>query len=199
MSQNELSLASPATFVHPTADVSPNTVIGLGSQVWNNTKIREGAVLGAECHIGFGVYIDTHVRIGDNVKIQNGVSVYEGVTIEDGVFVGPQVTFTNDRHPRAIYPDGRPRDDWQISSTLVQYGASIGAGAVIVCGVTIGRWAMVGAGALVSKDVPEHALVLGTPANVTGFVCRCGHSASNQDDDGWSCDQCLSVAHRRAA
>ncbi len=194
MSQSEQLIASPASFVHPTAEVSPNAVFGLGSQVWNSTKIREGAVLGADCHIGCGVYIDTRVKIGDGVKIQNGVSVYEGVTIEDGVFVGPHAVFTNDRYPRAIYPDGRPRDEWRIVPTLVQYGASIGAGAIIVCGVTIGRWALVGAGAVVTKDVPEHALVLGAPAQVAGYVCRCGRSATNQEGDGWWCDVCLAVA-----
>lgn len=196
MSQSERLTADPTSFVHPTAEVSRDAVFGLGSQVWNSTKIREGAVLGTNCHIGCDVYIDTRVKIGDGVKIQNGVSVYEGVTIEDGVFVGPRVAFTNDLHPRAIDPDGRPRDEWQIVPTLVQYGASIGAGAVIVCGVTIGRWAMVGAGAVVTKDVPEHALVLGVPAQVAGYVCRCGRSATNQEEDGWRCDLCPAIAKR---
>ena len=190
MSQSEQPIASPPSFVHSTAEVSPSAVFGFGSWVWNSAKIREGAVLGTHCRIGCGVYIDTGVKIGDDVKIQNGVSVYEGVTIEDGVFVGPHVAFTNDLYPRAIDPDGRPRDEWQIVPTLVQYGASIGAGAVIVCGVTIGRWAMVGAGAVVTKDVPEHALVLGVPAQVAGYVCRCGRSATNQEGDGWRCDAC---------
>lgn len=198
MSQSEQLTADTTSFVHPTAEVSPYAVFGLGSQVWNDAKIREGAVLGAYCHIGCGVYIDTGVKLGDGVKIQNGVSVYEGVTIEDGVFVGPHVAFTNDLYPRAIFPDGRPRDDWQIVPTLVQYGASIGAGAVIVCGVTIGRWAMVGAGAVVTKDVPEHALVLGAPAQVAGYVCRCGRSATNQEGDGWRCDACPAIGQRNA-
>ena len=199
MSQSDRLIAGPAGFVHPTAEVSPDAVFGPGSQVWNGAKVREGAVLGANCRIGCGVYIDTRVKIGDDVKIQNGVSVYEGVTIEDGVFVGPHVAFTNDRYPRAIYPDGKPRDEWRIVATLVQYGASIGAGAIIVCGVTIGRWAMVGAGALVTKDVPQHALVLGAPARVAGYVCRCGRPAGNQEEDGWQCDDCLAIARRSAA
>ena len=198
MSQSEQLTASPAGFVHPTAEVSPNAVFGLGSQVWNGAKIREGAVLGANCRIGCDVYIDAGVKIGDDVKIQNGVSVYEGVTIEDGVFVGPHVAFTNDRYPRAIYPDGSPRDQWRIVPTLVQYGASIGAGAIIVCGVTIGRWALVGAGALVTKDVPEHALVRGAPARVAGYVCCCGRPANNQEEDGWRCDTCLAITQRSA-
>ncbi len=198
MSQREQPIAGPAGFVHPTAEVSPDAVFGLGSQVWNGAKIREGAVLGANSRIGCGVYIDTGVKVGDDVKIQNGVSVYEGVTIEDGVFIGPHVAFTNDRYPRAIYPDGRPRDEWRIVPTLVQYGASIGAGAIIVCGVTIGRWAMVGAGALVTKDVPEHALVLGAPARVAGYVCRCGRPATNQEGAGWRCDECLATTQPSA-
>ncbi len=198
MSQSRQPIASPASFVHPTAEVSPNAVLGLGSQVWNGAKIRDGAVVGVNCRIGCGVYIDTEVKIGDEVKIQNGVSVYEGVTIGDGVFVGPHVAFTNDRYPRAIYPDGRPRDEWRIVPTLVEYGASIGAGAIIVCGVTIGRWALVGAGAVVTKDVPEHALVLGVPAQVAGYVCRCGRPAKNQEEDGWRCDECLASARPSA-
>ncbi len=190
MSQSEQLVAGPASFVHPSAEVSSDAVVGPGSQVWNGAKIREGAVLGERCRIGLGVYIDSRVTIGDGVKIQNGVSVYEGVTIEDGVFVGPHVAFTNDLYPRAIDPDGRPRDEWQIAPTLVEYGASIGASAVIVCGVVIHRWAMVGAGAVVTKDVPAHALVLGVPAQVAGYVCRCGRSATNREGDGWRCDAC---------
>lgn len=194
MSRTGQLIAGAAGFVHPTAEVSPDAVVGSGSQVWNSAKIREGAVLGSNCRVGCGVYIDTRVTIGDGVKIQNGASVYEGVIIEDGVFVGPRVAFTNDLHPRAIHPDGTPRDEWQIVSTLVQHGASIGAGAVIVCGVTIGRWAMVGAGAVVTKDVPEQALVRGVPAQVAGYVCLCGRSATDRGGDGWRCDVCLAIA-----
>ncbi len=190
MSQREQAIAAPAIFVHPTADVSPDAVLGPGSQVWNGAKVREGAVLGERCRIGHGVYIDTRVTLGDGVKIQNGVSVYEGATIADGVFVGPHATFTNDLHPRAIDPDGTPRDEWQIVPTRVEHGASIGAGAVIVCGVTIGRWAMVGAGAVVTRDVPEQALVVGVPAQVAGYACRCGRSATSRERDGWRCDAC---------
>ena len=197
MTPRERAAPSP-TFVHPTAEVSPEAVIGPGCRIWNNAKIREGAVIGARCRIGSSVYIDARVQVGDCVKIQNGVSVYEGVTIEDGVFVGPGVVFTNDRHPRAISPDGRPRDRWRIVPTSVRYGASIGAGAVIVCGVTIGRWAMVGAGAVVTKDVPDHALVLGMPARVVGFVCRCGLPAAHGDENGWWCSRCRRTARPRS-
>ncbi|MBN1887084.1 MAG: N-acetyltransferase [Thermoflexales bacterium] len=120
--------------------------------------------------------MDAGVHIGHNVKIQNGISVYHGVTLEDGVFCGPHCVFTNDRQPRAINPDGSLKsiDDWAISQTLVRSGASIGAHATIVCGVTIGRWAMVGAGAVVTRDVPDYGLVYGNPARLHGFVCPCG-------------------------
>ena len=198
MSQSEQLTADTTSFVHPTAEVSPYAVFGLGSQVWNDAKIREGAVLGAYCHIGCGVYIDTGVKLGDGVKIQNGVSVYEGVTIEDGVFVGPHVAFTNDLYPRAIFPDGRPRDDWQIVPTLVQYGASIGAGAVIVCGVTIGRWAMVGAGAVVTKDVPEPAGVVGRRAGGAGGGARGGARGRKEEGDGWRWHGCRAIGPRTA-
>jgi predicted dehydrogenase/acetyltransferase-like isoleucine patch superfamily enzyme len=147
-------------FVHPSAEVSPLANIGRGSQVWNQAQIREKAEIGEECIIGKDVYIDLGVVIGDRVKIQNSVSVYHGVTIEDDVFVGPQAAFTNDLYPRADNPD------WQVVPTQVQRGASIGANATIVCGVTIGERAMVGAGAVVTKDVPPYTLVVGNPARV---------------------------------
>jgi len=123
------------------------------------------------------VYVDSDVCIGDNVKIQNGASIYHGATLEDGVFVGPHACLTNDKLPRAITPDGRLKrdDDWEVGRTLVQYGASIGAGAILVAGVTVGCWAMVGAGAVVTKDVVPYGLVVGNPARLIGFVCMCGH------------------------
>ncbi|HEY8172436.1 MAG TPA: acyltransferase [Dehalococcoidia bacterium] len=177
--------------IHPAADVSPNARIGEGTTVWNHAQVRENACIGKECRIGKGVYIDHGVSIGDRVKIQNNVSVYHGATIEDGVFVGPHVTFTNDRYPRAIRPDGTTRheEDWTIVPTLVREGASIGAGAVIVCGVTIGRWAMVAAGAVVTRDVPEQGLVAGNPAAMMGWVCTCGHRLERIDAT-WHCREC---------
>jgi acetyltransferase-like isoleucine patch superfamily enzyme len=126
--------------------------------------------------IGKGAYVDSGVCIGGRVKIQNYVSVYHGVTIQDGVFVGPHVCFTNDKRPRAINPGGslKGEDDWIVSETLVSEGAAIGAHSVIVCGTTIGRWAMVGSGSVVTRDVPDYGLVWGNPARLRGFVCPCG-------------------------
>ena len=162
--------------IHPTADVSANAEIGPGTSIWHHAQIREGAHLGSDCVISKGVYVDAGVIIGNHVKVQNYVSVYHGVTIEDGVFCGPHCVFTNDKNPRAINPDGslKSADDWVMSKTLVKQGASIGANATIVCGVTIGRWAMIGSGSVVSRDVPDYGLVWGNPARLHGFVCPCG-------------------------
>lgn len=169
--------------VHPTADVSPLATIGEGTSVWHQAQIREHARIGRECIISKGVYIDAGVVIGDRVKIQNYVSIYHGVEIEDGVFCGPHCVFTNDHVPRAVEPSGALKTDadWELSPTVVRTGASIGANATIVCGVTIGRWAMVGAGAVVTHDVPDHGLVLGNPARLRGFVCPCGHRLQRHD------------------
>jgi acetyltransferase-like isoleucine patch superfamily enzyme len=177
--------------IHPSADVSPDAEIGEGTNIWNNAQVREGARIGADCGIGSGTYIDCDVVIGDRVKIQTNVSVFHHVTIEDGVFIGPHVTFTNDRYPRAIHPDGRRRgiEDWTAVPTLVRKGASIGAGSVIVCGVTIGAWAMVGAGAVVTRDVPDHGLVLGNPAALVGWVCDCGRRLERMEGT-WHCPAC---------
>lgn len=151
-------------FIHPTAIVDPAAIVGEGTKVWINVQIREGARIGNGSILSKDVYIDQGVRIGGRCKIQNSVSVYKGVTIEDEVFVGPNACFTNDKVPRAFDPA------WQVTPTLVRRGASIGANATIVCGVTIGEFAMVAAGAVVTKDVPAFALVMGNPARVVGRV-----------------------------
>ncbi len=162
--------------IHPTADVSADAQLGEGTSIWHQAQVREGAVIGQQTIIGKGVYIDAGVRIGDNVKIQNYVSVYHGVTIERGVFVGPHVCFTNDLRPRAVNSDGSLKavDDWVLTPTLIDYGAALGAHSTIVCGVTVGAWAMVGSGSVVTRDVPAHGLVFGNPARLRGFVCACG-------------------------
>lgn len=155
-------------FVHATAEVSKTASIGDGTKIWNQAQVRNDAVIGDNCIISKNVYIDEHVSIGNGVKIQNNVNVYHGVTIEDDVFLGPSMTFTNDMYPRAF------NSDWKITETLVRKGASIGANATIRCGITVGEYAMVGAGSVVTKDVPAYALVVGNPAKCIGWVCKCG-------------------------
>jgi acetyltransferase-like isoleucine patch superfamily enzyme len=180
-------------YIHPTADVSPRASLGAGTKVWQQAQVREGAVLGRNCILGKGAYVDFDVRIGDNVKIQNRASIYHGVTLESGVFVGPHAIFTNDKMPRAINPDGslKSDDDWELGTILVREGASIGAGAIIVTGVTIGRFAMVGAGAVVTRDVPDHGLVYGNPARLHGYVCDCGQKLERTSEEAvWKCTVC---------
>lgn len=169
-----------ATRIHESAEVSPQATVGDGTAVWNRSRIREGAVVGEGCVIGQDVYIDVDVRVGSRVKIQNQASLYRGVTVEDGVFIGPHVILTNDQYPRAINPDGtlKSADDWKVSPITIGYGASIGAGAIVVAGVRIGRWALVAAGAVVTKDVPDNALVVGVPARITGYVNEAGEVVS---------------------
>ncbi len=180
------AMTDASFYVHPAAEVAPEAHIGAGTRIWRQAHVREYAHIGETCNIGKGVYIDAHVHIGSNVKIQNHASIFEGVTIEDGVFVGPHVCFTNDLFPRAITPDGKLKsaDDWQITPTRVLYGASIGAGSIIVCGVTIGAFALIGAGSVVTKDVPSHALVYGNPARQHDYVCRCARRFSHVSEEG---------------
>jgi UDP-2-acetamido-3-amino-2,3-dideoxy-glucuronate N-acetyltransferase len=160
------------SFIHPSALVEDGAQIGDDTKIWHLAHIRGGAVIGSECIIGRGCFIDSGAIVGSRVKIQNYVSVYHGVEIEDGVFIGPNAVFTNDKVPRAITPEGalKSATDWVVAKTRVGYGASIGANATIVCGVTIGRWAMIGSGAVVTKDVPDYAVVVGNPAHVIGRV-----------------------------
>ena len=155
-------------FIHPTAEVSPEAEIGAGTKIWNLAQVREKAVVGSCCIISKNVYIDARVKLGSNVKVQNNVNIYHGVEIEDDVFLGPSMTFTNDLYPRAF------NEVWTITKTIVRKGASIGANATIVCGVTIGEYAMVGSGSVVCKDVPPYTLVVGNPARLLGYVCKCG-------------------------
>lgn len=180
-----------AHYIHPTAEVCENAELGEGVRIYHQTHIREGVRIGPGTTIGKDVYIDRGVCIGARCKIQNGVYLYHGVTIEDGVFLGPRVTSTNDFFPRAIFPDGRLRgpDDFDLVLTRVCFGASIGAAAILLAGVTVGRFAMVGAGALVTHDVPDFALVRGSPARVVGAVCACGHKLSISDRHCRACAQ----------
>ena len=150
--------------VASTAIIDETAVIGEGTRIWNFVHVREKAKIGKDCVIADYVYLGREVKVGDNVKIQNRATVYEGVTIEDKVFVGPHVTFTNDFYPRSF------STNWKILPTHVKKGASIGAGSIIMCGVTIGENAMVGAGSVVTKDVPANTMVLGNPAKKVGKV-----------------------------
>lgn len=158
----------PDVFIDPTAIVEKGAAIGTGTRIWHLSQVREGSRIGTGCSIGFSVYVDKGVVIGDRCRVQNHVSVYRGVVLEDEVFVGPSATFTNDLYPRA-----NPAA-WEVVPTLVRRGASIGASATVVCGVEIGDWAMVGAGSVVTADVPAHGLVLGAPARLQAWVCVCG-------------------------
>lgn len=157
-------------FVHPTSVVDEDVVIGEGTKVWHFCHIQSGARIGKRCSFGQNVNVSNRVTIGDGVKVQNNVSIYEGVELEDDVFCGPSCVFTNDLTPRAKYPKGHAG----YKRTLVRQGASIGANATVVCGHTIGKWALIGAGAVVTSNVPDHALMLGIPARRRGWACECG-------------------------
>lgn len=170
--------------VHPSADLEADVNVGSGTSIWHRAQIRTGARIGSDCVIGRDVFVDEGVEIGSMVKIQNGALVYHGVTVEDGVFIGPGAILTNDRYPRAITSTGdlARADDWEVSPILLRHGCSIGAGAVVVAGTEVGTFATVGAGAIVTRDVPAHALVVGSPARRIGWVCACG--ARLQDSGG---------------
>jgi len=181
---------SKAARIHPTAVVEDGAIIGEGTRIWHFAHVRADARIGRNCNLGKSVFVDSGVAIGDNVKIQNFVSVYHGVTVEDDVFIGPSATFTNDLYPRAfIWSEER------VVPTRVCRGASIGANATIVCGVTIGEYSMIGAGSVVAADVPAYALVYGSPAQMKGYVCRCGRRLAEvalMDDHGtvYRCTSC---------
>ena len=172
-----------------TADVAADAVIGDGSSVWHLAQVREGVRMGENCVVGRGAYIGTGVTMGNGCKVQNYALVYEPAVLEDGVFVGPSVVFTNDHFPRAINIDGSPKsaDDWHPVGVTVRRGASIGARAVCVAPVTIGEWATVAAGAVVVKDVPAYALVVGVPARQIGWVGEAGEPLVAAGDTSFQC------------
>ena len=167
--------------IHPTAVIDDGVEIGEGTKIWHFSHVQSGARIGKGCMLGQNVYVGAGVIIGDDCKLQNNVSVYRGVTLGNGVFCGPSCVFTNDLTPRALYPKGSEH----FVKTVVRDGASIGANATVVCGHTIGKNAMIGAGAVVTTDVPDHVLMLGMPAKPSGFVCTCG-----QKLDTFQCPVC---------
>ena len=169
-------------FVHPSSVVDEGAVIEEGTKIWHFCHIQAGAVIGRGCTLGQNVNIASGAKVGNGVKIQNNVSIYEGVTLEDGVFCGPSCVFTNDLSPRSPFPKGRVG----YLPTLVGKGASLGANATIVCGRRIGPWAMVAAGAVVTRDVPSHALMVGVPARQAGWICHCGKRLKKD----FSCPSC---------
>lgn len=164
-------------FIHKTANVSEVALIGEGTKIWINSQIREKSSVGNNCIISKDTYIDSQVSIGNNCKIQNSVSVYQGVTIEDDVFVGPNACFTNDKVPRAF------DSEWKITETLIKKGASIGANATIVCGVTVGEYAMIAAGSVVTKDIEPYSLVMGNPAKHYSYVDKLGNKIEGNPNE----------------
>ncbi|MEA1993791.1 MAG: acyltransferase [Euryarchaeota archaeon] len=157
------------SYIHETAEIEKHAKIGENTKIWHHVHVRENTEIGKNCNIGKGVYIDKDVKVGDNCKIQNYACIYKGVEIDDGVFIGPHVVFTNDPYPRSSI-----WDDTKVLKTVVKRGASIGANTTVICGVIIGQHAMIGAGSVLTKDVPAQGLVYGNPARLEGYVCKCG-------------------------
>ena len=172
-------------FVHESSFIDENCKIGEGTKIWHFCHIQSGSKIGKNCSLGQNVNVSNNVKIGNNVKIQNNVSIYEGITIEDNVFCGPSCVFTNDLMPRSIYPKGHEN----YRKTVLKKGCTIGANSTIVCGNTIGKYAMVGAGSVVTKDVKDYELVIGNPAKHYKWVCECGEIL----DDKFICKKCKKI------
>ncbi len=197
---NRAEAARAEVTIAPTADVDARATIGAGSRIWHLAQIREDAIVGRVCNIGRGAYVGPGVVVGDNVKLQNYALVYEPAQLGDGVFIGPAAVLTNDEYPRAVTPDGRLKDghDWTAVGVVIGEGAAIGARAVCVAPVTVGRWALVAAGAVVTKEVPDFALVVGVPARRVGWVGRAGHPLTAKGDGLWICPQTGAEYHESA-
>lgn len=189
--------------IHPSADIAATAVIGNNCKVWHWAQISADARIGDDCTIGSNVYIDRGVAVGHRVKIQTGAQLYRGVVVEDGVFIGPLACLTNDRYPRAILPDGRLKTDadWEMGRIRVCTGAALGAGSIVLANISVGRFAMVGAGAVAAEDVPDYGLVVGVPARLVGYVCACGQRLRELDADApghFVCSGCSSEYVRLA-
>jgi UDP-2-acetamido-3-amino-2,3-dideoxy-glucuronate N-acetyltransferase len=178
--------------VHKTAEVDKRVLIREGTKVWQNSQIKEGAEIGRDCTIGHNCFIDSGARIGNGVKLESNIDIWNKVTLQDYVFVGPSAVFTNDSNPRARYPKEKYSDYGSWQPTLVKEGASIGANATIICGVTIGQNAFIGAGSVIREDVPDYALVVGVPAKQIGWICSCGNRINFEGKNG----ECLICAKR---
>jgi UDP-2-acetamido-3-amino-2,3-dideoxy-glucuronate N-acetyltransferase len=178
-----MSLIDSSAFIHPTTVIDGGAVVGSGTRIWHFCHLMQGAVVGDNCILGQNVYVDNNVQVGNGVKIQNNVSLFNGVSLADDVFVGPSVVFTNVINPRAFVERKQ-----EFRPTPVGHGASIGANATIICGISIGEYAFIGAGAVVTKDVPAHALVTGNPAKVQGWVSRNGYKLDFAGSDTFFCE-----------
>ena len=179
-------------------EVSPSAIVDSSAKIWDFAQVRENAHVGANCIIGRGAYIGSGVVMGANCKVQNDAMVYEPAVLEDGAFIGPNVVLTNDQYPRAINPDGtiKSASDWNAVGVTVRHGASIGAHSVCIAPVVIGRWSLVGSGSVVSKDVPDHALVVGNPARQIGWVGKSGYKLMEISPTSWQCPKTGSKYHK---
>ena len=181
------------TMIHETADVSKSATIGNDVKIWHHAHVREDVVIGDNCILAEKVYVDKGVVIGNNCKIQNRSSLYHGSVLGNGVFIGPHCVLTNDRYPRAINNDGSVKSDsdWEEGKIMIREGASLGAGVIVLPGVTIGKYALIGAGTVVVRDVPDYGLVYGNRGELRGYVCKCGRKLSVGKLGGENCEECL--------
>ncbi len=175
--------------IHKTAEIDEGVLIREGTKVWQNSQIKKGAEIGRDCVIGHNCFIDSGAKIGNSVKLESNIDVWSKVILQDYVFVGPSAVFTNDSNPRARYPKEEYSDYGKWQSTLVKKGASIGANATILCGITIGQNAFVGAGSVVKENIPDYALVVGVPARQIGWICECGNRIDFKNNNG-KCSTC---------